>query len=401
MLRLAVGCGSFTLFAGPTVARSPEPESPEAAAHPVSRYSPRAQALIKSSHVVDMLCGVRQRLVVKGEENSVAKAGERYISWFKDPSSITRAELQRYFDSGIDTFHIATDIGALLPAPTPFDRAQYLFTGWQKILAAHPKTFLPVYGPRDLDRSRKSGKIAVILGIQNGDHFRTPDDVALFYGLGQRISQLTYNQENHLAGGAFTQVGLKPAGRDVVLAMNRVGMVVDLSHASDDTARGVIDASRVTPIISHTNCRSLNPGFSRDAPDDVIKGVAARGGVIGLTVMRQFVSANEPTTIDDYIRHIDRVVEIAGIEHVGVGGDSDLLPFDGIDDEARNRFFAQASQQAYKWRDKLDIEGLDHPRRMYDIAEQLIKRGYKDADIRLVLGGNWVRVLKRIWTTRA
>lgn len=404
-LRLGVGCGaSLFLATGIDAAADPVPptiQSPEAAAHPISGYSARTQRIMRTSHVVDMLCNVRNRMIVRGEENSLETAGQRVRAWLTDPSTITVSELQRYRDSGIDVFHCSTDAGQLLPGATSYDKAVFMFEGWQRILAAHPDTFLPIYGPRELRQSRDTDKIAIILGLQNGNHFRTAADVAHFYGLGQRTSQLTYNAENHLGGGAFTEVGLKPAARDIIHAMNRVGMVLDLSHSNDLTVRGAIEETRVTPIISHTNCRTLNPGFTRAMPDDIIRAVAERGGVIGVTVLRQFVTQEEPTTIDHFVRHIDHIVEIAGINHVGIGGDSDLLPFDGVDDEARRRFFAQSSQQQYRWRERLDIDGLDHPRRMYDIVEALARRGYSDRDIRKVIGGNWVRVLGHIWGTRA
>jgi membrane dipeptidase len=405
-LGLLVGCGiSLTMtqdaFADMVVpSLDPGPTSPEASLHPLTSYSPRARRLVDTSHVIDMLCNVRNRMVRKGEENSLETAGRRVREWFADPTTMSAAELQRYVDSNIDVFHCSTDAGQLLPGANPYEKALFYFQGWSRIFQTYPNRFLHILGPREFAQSRNTDRIAVILGIQNGSHFRTIDDVSYFYGLGQRTSQVTYNSENALGGGAFSDVGLKPYGAQVIRAMNKVGMVVDLSHSNDATVLGAIDASHVTPIISHTNCRALNPGFSRAVPDEVIKAIAARGGVIGLTVLRQFVSAEEPTTIDHFIGHIDHVVEIAGINHVGIGSDSDLLPFDGVDDEARRRFFAQGTQTQYRWRERLDIDGLDHPRRMYDIVEGLIAKGYSDRDIRKILGGNFARILPQIWRTK-
>lgn len=363
------------------------------------RYSRRTRRLVRDNNVIDMLVSVRQAMVVKGQENSIEKAAERYLSWFRNPAAITEADIARYRTSGINTFYGAPDLGQIIPGATSFERGEYFFKGWRSIFALHPDKFLPIMDGNDLVTAPGSGRIGVILGLQNGDHFRTRDDVAWFYALGQRISQLTYNRENHLGGGAFTKIGLKPAGAQVIERMNEMGMVVDFAHASDQLTLDGIAASKVTPIISHSNCRALNPDFDRAVPDSVIKALAAKGGVIGITVLRQFVSPHEPTTIKDYVAHIDHVVQLAGIEHVGVGSDNDLTPFDGVDDAARDKYLRQSNNPNYKWRSRLGIDGLDHNRRIYDITEQLVRKGYKDRDIGLIIGGNWLRVLPKIWST--
>ncbi len=368
--------------------------------HP-GTYSARAVRLVETSNTIDMLAGVRNALVVKDQPNSMELAVQRYMSWFNDPSAIPPQELERYRASGIKIFYVGTDLGQLNPGPTPYDRAVEFFEGWRRIAAAHPDVFHIVAGSEDLSQARAVGKLKLILGLQNGDHFRTTEDVAFFRSQGQLVSQLTYNAENHLAGGAFAEVGLKPFGAEVIRAMNRVGMVVDLAHANDRTALEAAGVSEVTPIISHTNCRALNPGFSRAMPDEVIRAFAARGGVIGVTVVRQFVTAQEPTTIEDYLNHIDHIANLVGVEHVGIGSDTDLAQQDGVDDEAKRQQFARSGQEQYRWRERTEIDGLDHPRRIYDIAEGLVRRGYSDAHLRLVLGGNWQRVLGRIWNTRA
>jgi membrane dipeptidase len=406
MLRLAFGCGA-AITIGSRAQAAPRQDAdlfdPPALfdwGNP-GRLSARAIALVETTNTIDMLCQMRNSLVVRGEPNNMEMVTRRFRQWFDDPSSIRHNDLRRYFLSGIDVIHYGTDMSSILNIPEAFDRAEWFYRGFHRIVETHPDWFSLVLNPSDLAANRHLGKIKIILGMQNGDHFRTPADVAHFHGLGQRVSQLTYNRENALGGGAFSQVGLKPYGRDVIRAMNAAGMVLDLAHSNAQTALEACAETEVTPIISHTNCRALNAGFDRAMPDEVIRAFAAKGGVIGVTVVRQFVSPNEPTTIEDFLNHIDHIVNLVGVEHVGIGNDNDLSALDGVDPEAQRAAFAAPGQAQYRWRERTEIDGLDHPRRFYDICEGLVRRGYSDEHIRLVLGGNWERVLTHIWTTRA
>lgn len=118
---------------------------------------------------------------------------------------------------------------------------------------------------------------------------------------------------------------------------------------------------------------------------------------MGITAVRNFVTAAEPTTVDSYVDHIDHVAKLVGIEHVGVGTDSDLKGYDALPEEIYKNLKA-SYKDSYGFRDRIDIEGLDHPQKMYDLTEALVRRGYSDDNIRLVLGENFKRVLSEIWT---
>ena len=127
--------------------------------------------------------------------------------------------------------------------------------------------------------------------------------------------------------------------------------------------------------------------------------MAATGGVMGITSVRNFVTPQEPTTVEHYVDHIDHVAKLIGIDKVGIGSDMDL---EGYDDMPSSQLSAlkKAYKDSYAFRDKLDIEGIDHPKRMFDVTEALIRRGYNDADIEGILGGNFKRVLSEIWTAK-
>jgi len=121
---------------------------------------------------------------------------------------------------------------------------------------------------------------------------------------------------------------------------------------------------------------------------------------MGITGVRNFVKNAEPTTIEDVVDHFDHVRDLVGPEHLGVGSDMDLDGYDDLEPGALARLRA-GYKDSYSFREKIDIEGLDHPKRMFDLTEGLIRRRYSDAEIRGVLGGNFIRVLGRIWPGQA
>jgi membrane dipeptidase len=121
---------------------------------------------------------------------------------------------------------------------------------------------------------------------------------------------------------------------------------------------------------------------------------------MGITGVRNFVKGSEPTTVEDLLNHFDHVAKLIGIEHVGVGSDIDLFGYDAMPAEEYKRL-KESYKGTYAFREKIDIEKVDHPKRMYDLTEGLIRRGYSDAQITGVLGGNFVRVLGQVWGPRS
>ena len=251
----------------------------------------------------------------------------------------------------------------------------------------------------DFARAKASRKIGIIPGVQNSEHFRTLNDVDSFYGIGQRISQLTYNARNMYGNGSTERrdEGLSDAGVALVARMNRLGMAVDVSHCGDRTSLDAFEASRRPVLITHSNARALNAGHPRCKPDEVIRACGKAGSVMGITGVRNFVKDREPTTIEDVINHVDYVAKLIGIEHVGIGSDIDLDGYDDMPPDAYKRL-KDGYKGSYAFREKIDIEGIDHPKRMFDFTEALIRRKYSDADITGILGGNAVRVLEQSWT---
>jgi membrane dipeptidase len=165
--------------------------------------------------------------------------------------------------------------------------------------------------------------------------------------------------------------------------MNQVGMAVDISHCADRTSLDAIEASRNPVLITHSNCRKLVPNSSRCKTDETIRKMAAKDGVMGLTMVRGFVSASGPATIDTVLDHVDHIARLVGVEHAGVGSDVDL---DGRDWPVRSPR-------------KYDLDGIDYSKKIFDLTEGLVRRSYSNQDIGLILGGNFQRALGAMWVS--
>jgi membrane dipeptidase len=346
-------------------------------------YSARAIDLVESSLVIDMLSLLDMpKLLIapsKGE----------------DPNGFSREEVLAIKESGIDVFHPAIGISG----PKAYANCLAFMASFNGLVAEHPGLVMRIDSAEDFAVLRESGKLGIILGTQNSDHFRRPDDVTMFYYLGQRVSQLTYNSQNRVGSGSTDRAdgGISDFGERIVTAMNEIGMAIDVSHCGDRTTLDAFELSSRPVLITHSNCRALTPGHPRCKTDEAIVEMAATGGVMGITSVRNFVTAEEPTTIEDYVDHIDHVVKLVGIDHVGVGTDSDLHGYDDLPEDFYKEL-KSGYKGSYAFRDKLDIEGLDHPKKMFDLTEALIRRGYSEDNIRAILGGNFQRVLGEIWS---
>lgn len=300
----------------------------------------------------------------------------KLTTWRIDPASFQAADFQRLKDSGITVFHPA--VGFVTPAS--YEESVADITEWNQFIAAQSDKFLRVDTAADLDLAKKSGKIGIVIGLQNSLHFRTADDVNRFYAMGQRVSELTY-EDNRMGGGSMDPArGLTAYGTQIVERMNQLGMAVDVSHCADRTTLDAIEASSKPVLVTHSNCRALVPGSVRCKTDDAIRKLAAKGGVMGITLVRYFVHYGSPVTTENVLDHIDHVAGLVGVEHVGLGTDVDL---DGRDHGVVTR--------------RQDLDGIHYAKKIYDLTEGLVRRNYSKQNIELILGGNFQRVLGQIW----
>lgn len=347
------------------------------------QYSARAISLVQRSLVIDMLSVFTLNFPDQAK-------------WEANPETFTEAEFKVFLDSGINVFHPAVGLGGA----NAYEQALEFFSRWNAFIAGSDERLMRIDSVNDFARVKASRKIAVILGLQNAQHFRRPDDVNFFYNLGQRVSQLTYNSRNLIGNGATERrdEGISDFGAAIIDRMNKVGMAIDVSHCGDRTTLDAFELSKKPVLITHSNCRVLANGHPRDKSDEAILALKKSGGVMGITGVRMFVRDREPTTIEHALDHFDHVSKLIGPEHLGVGSDIDLYGYDAMPPEL-NKQLRAGYKGSYGFREKIDIEGLNHPRRMFDLAEGLIRRKYSDANIEGVLGGNFRRVLTQIWTT--
>ncbi|MDA0328653.1 MAG: membrane dipeptidase [Gemmatimonadetes bacterium] len=347
-------------------------------------YTTRCIDLVRGSLVIDML----------GLTTLNGRTRER---WGPDFSGLTAEDAVDFRESGIDVFHIARGVGGRT-ADQAYENAMRFVGAFNSIIANRPDIFVRIDSAEDLASVQGSGRSGILIGLQDSAHFRSPADVRTFHELGQRVSQLTYNARNMIGNGSTERVdgGISDFGVTIIEQMNTVGMAVDVSHSGDRTTLDACALSGAPVLFTHSNARALNPGHPRCKTDEAISKMGETGGVMGITGVRNFVAASEPTTIEHYLDHFDHVRDLIGVEHLGIGSDIDLQGYDDMP-PAEYQALKANYKGSYAFRDKIDIDEIAHPKRMFDVTDGLIRRGYTDEHIRGILGGNFQRVLGGIW----
>ena len=283
----------------------------------------------------------------------------------------------------------------------------------------YPNDFALATTAAEIEGARKNKKIAVLLGIEGGHAIE--DSLRLlrtYYSLGVRYMTLTHSNSNNWAdssGDAGKHNGLTPFGEQVVGEMNRLGMMVDISHVSDKTFYDVLAASRAPILASHSSCRQISP-IARNMTDEMIRALAGKGGVIQINFGCEFLSAKSaetstwtnvarrsaveaelaklgkltplrredelaaiakrlgyettPATLADVVEHVEHVIKIAGVDHVGIGSD-----FDGVN---------------------CVPVGLDDVSKFPALTRALLERGHSAGDIQKIYGGNLLRVMRAV-----
>ena len=376
----AAACG--LLLAAPMINRGRF----QAFAQSNTEYSARAIDLVASTLVIDML-------------SALGVSDHRAERWYKSPDGFTATDFEWLRSSGVRVHHLGANT---ISGRGAREHAYKQFAKWNALLVEHGAYLTRITRPDDFKRLQRDGKVGLILGLQNSEHFRTVDDVDAFWVLGQRVSQITHNDGNPLGSGGMDwhDGGLTDYGAEIIGRMNQVGMTVDVSHCGDRTTLDAIAASSRPVAITHSNCRVLNPDYPRCKTDEAIRKMAAGGGVMGLTVYRAFVRGEDPTTIEHWLDHVDHVAKLVGVEHVGIGSDADIAT-SGAEGMKFYNGLPRKIKRFYRFRKTMLIDELDHPKRIYDITEGLLRRGYNDADIQGILGHNFKRMLAQTWLPRS
>lgn len=267
---------------------------------------------------------------------------------------------------------------------------------WYRLVEANADLVTLGATAEDIRAAKREGRVAVLLGFQNtspfGDDFRF---VEIFSRLGVRIAQLTYNIQNLVGGSCYEpeDSGLTRFGRTVVAEMNRVGMLVDLSHVGNRTSLDAIEASAGPVAITHANPTWFYDS-PRNKPDDVIRALAARGGVIGCCLYPNVIGG-ERTTLEQFCRMVARLAGEIGVEHVALGSDCTRNWDDSYVGWLRNGRWQPPSDPPPTW--PAWPGWFQGPAHFPRLTEGLSAAGLDDDAVRDVLGENWLRLFDQVF----
>ena len=298
------------------------------------------------------------------------------------PSPMAQTDLARLKAGGVGAVFFAAYVGANFGlGPRAYARAQQMIDVIRyDIVDRYPNDFVLATTAAQIEAAHKQGKIAALIGIEGGHAIQDSlDKLREFYDRGVRYMTLTHTNTNNWADSSGDvndasvthHNGLTDFGKDVVREMNRLGMMVDISHVADKTFYDALAVSTAPLIASHSACRAL-ANVPRNMTDQMIIELAKKGGVVQVNFYCNFLTNEKPphATVDDVVDHIDHIRKIAGIEAIGIGSD-----FDGID---------------------CAPVGLEDVSKFPNLTRALLERGYSAEDIRKIYGGNFLRVMKAV-----
>ncbi|MBL8131766.1 MAG: dipeptidase [Anaerolineae bacterium] len=262
----------------------------------------------------------------------------------------------------------------------------------------HSSIAMVVRNTEDIHAAKASGKTGYILGFQ--DTSPISDKLSLlraYYVLGVRIIQLTYNFENRVGFGcqAPEDRGLTGFGREVVAEMNRLGILIDLSHCGQRTTLEAIDRSEKPVAITHSNAAAQFP-HPRNKTDEALKACADRGGVIGALSFPAMLTPNLPAKVDDYVGAIDFLVERVGVDHVAIGPDF----MEEMPEEVVRVVLSGLPLDVVTFMQSIPpVQGFSTAADLPNVTAGLLARGYSPADVQKIMGGNWLRLYGEVWRT--
>ena len=366
----------------------------------------QAQSAGQYPYVIDLHCDTPMRILAEGFD-----LGKR--------NDYGQVDIPRMRDGGVTALFLSVYTeSAQGDAPGKVQRALEIIDGIQREVARHPQDLVMAASADDIDAAKQAGKMAMLLGVEGGYMINSSLGVLRsLYRLGARYMTLTHSQ--HLAwagssgGDAKSDPGLTDFGREVVAEMNRLGMMVDISHVSDKTFWGAVETSQAPVIASHSSCRALAE-HPRNMTDEMIRKVADGGGVVHINFYNAFIDAdyrarsNAPNPFRDELRavrskgltgealaraewdvqikkvetlgrtpfsvlldHFEHAAKVGGVEAVGLGSD-----FDGVTEELP--------------------EKMEDVSMFPNLIDGLKSRGFSEADVAKMLGGNSMRVLRDV-----
>ena len=407
-LAAVVACGPTTR--APATSATPAAQGNESAEAAALGVSPAALRLHRRALVLDTHIDTPQRLAFEERFDLAARNTNGHV------------DIPRMRDGGLDAAFFSIWFPGTVTGPAAVRRALGLIDEVREAVRANASDLTLATSVGDIRRANADGKIAILLGMEGGHMI--DDDLRMlrnYAALGVRYLTLTHSRHTNWADSSgqtpATHGGLTPFGREVVLELNRLGVMVDVSHVSDETFEDALSVSRAPMIASHSSCRAISNN-ARNMTDDMLRAIAAKGGVVMINyhvpflseafrtgalaaaVVEQTQKINKSCGDDEscailgvgdlnrslmesgalprvsweaIVDHIDHAVKVAGIDHVGLGSD-----FDGA---------------------TMPI-GMDDVSRLPRLTDGLLKRGYSEAHVEKILGGNFLRVMERVEAVR-
>lgn len=273
----------------------------------------------------------------------------------------------------------------------------------QRLMERHSDMFIKVTGIGDLDRARRERKLAVIFSFEAATMLEDKiDRIELFHNLGVRVMQLSYNHKSSLGYGCLDgdTEGVTDLGRQAIAKMNALGVALDLSHANTRTTADGIALSTKPPLITHAGCRSVF-AHPRNKEDREMKALADKGGVMGIYMLPFLTEDTRQPLLQDYMQHMLHALQVCGEDHVGIGTDVPFFTVSASDLEEMKKDEAerQAKGIAAPGENRPPyIPDLNTPRKLEKVADALLAHGYSAAAVDKVLGLNFRRAFKEIWT---
>ena len=311
--------------------------------------------------------------------------------------------LTHSMDLIVDILNSGTNsVAVTLTDPKAYDEGAFHASlddlwAYDRHLAAHPAQFLKATSVADIDRAIESKRLAIFYQLQNSTPIQKDvDRVDLFYALGLRSLQLTYNYQNYVGSGCRerSDSGVSVFGIELIERMNSIDMLIDTSHAGMTMMADATRVSKAPITISHTCCQSVHQHL-RNTTDDNLRALADKGGVVGICQIRTFVTDDTGDNLHRYIDHIDHAVKVAGIDHVCIGSDRDHRVIPDTQHEIDVLLEEEGAQfNPTEW--PLYLTALNGPRRMETVWHALVERGYSEDQVEKILSQNLRRLYQDV-----
>ena len=298
----------------------------------------------------------------------------------------------------VDALHVGgvTAVNATVAAWHDLPATMELLARMYALLRDHPTQIMQVTTVADIVAAKASGRIGLIFGFQDTSPIgENLDMLTVYHKLGVRIVQLTYNHHNQVGSGCLEpeDAGLTDFGRRVVAEMNRLGILIDLSHCGPRTTAEAIDCSQAPVAITHANPLARCP-HPRNKGDDLFLALAARGGVVGAVGFAPLLTCTATATLDDYLDTIEYLVTLVGIDHVGLGPDfmEEMPP-----EVAAQALRGMTPAAVQEFTRVTPTAGFESIAACANVTGGLLARGYAPGDVQKIMGGNWLRLYTKVW----